>query len=92
MAWTVIDHFVQGSIDKNSFTSTARNTTGAKLLLLAVNNSDTSITPTDSLSNTWILAVDNSVHYDIRLYYAKNPNVGASHTFTLTVPGGSSRR
>jgi hypothetical protein len=70
----------------NGATTSAIDTTGAKLLVIALayNNG---ITPTisDSAGNTWtaLTATSNGSTRSTRLYYCINPTVSATHTFTF---------
>lgn len=73
-------------------TTSAIDTTGANLLVVAVSqyNGATIGTLTDSKGNTWIglTAVTGSAETYARLYYCPSPTVGSSHTFTFD-NGGS---
>src|SRR5271166_2184940 len=51
---TLVAHTVAGSSNGTSVTTSGINTTGANLIVLApVLNNGTTVTPTDSNSNTW---------------------------------------
>lgn len=86
--------FVSGiNANGNSFTSPAINTTGASLLVVATgvfNPTVSGIDPsviTDSNSNVWVeigFFGTGTTNCGTGLWYAKNPIVGAGHTFTLT--------
>lgn len=77
-------------------TTTAINTTGASLLTASVswlcNGAPTVSGVSDSKSNTWTggtVAGPGTGSTCVRIWYAQNPTVGASHTFTVTASGGS---
>lgn len=65
-------------------TSASIDTTGATLLVIAVSYG-AAITVSDSKGNTWTALTESDVappkH---RIYYAANPTVGTSHTFTVS--------
>lgn len=67
-------------------TSAAVNTTGADLLVISSSQYYGSglVAPTDNKGNTWIKAVEaqGTTETYTAIYYAKNPIVGAGHTFT----------
>ncbi len=88
MAWSLIAHIEAGSSDGNGFTTGAIDTSGASILVVSVNDYDLGhATLSDSKSNTWTpLTSYISAAFNVRttLYYAKNPTVGAGHTFTTT--------
>jgi hypothetical protein len=71
-------------------TSTGITTTGASLLVMAVTWSSQfapTVTVTDSNANVWTgltAQVDGQAITTTRLFYAENPTVGASQTFTVT--------
>jgi hypothetical protein len=75
-------------------TSPAISTTGASLLVIALTDylagADT-IIPTDTYGNTWAHTTATGTSAggsDICLWYAVNPIVGNSHTFTISAAGG----
>jgi len=66
-------------------TTGAIDTTGADILFVYLALASTvTVAPTDSKSNTWVATTQTVVAGGEKgiLYYAKNPNVGAGHTFT----------
>ena len=77
-----------GSANKNNVTTTGIDTTGAKLIVVAVTGAGNvdQIVLTDSNSNTWIpvTALTAPTYTRAQLYYCINPIVGAGHTFTGT--------
>ncbi len=66
-------------------TSGEIDTTGATLLVAQVVYIDAT-TLSDSEGNTWTARTERTAAFGAkgRLYYAENPNVSATHTFTLT--------
>lgn len=68
-------------------TSAALTTTGADLLIIAVNyftGNAPAFTPSDSKGNTWhALTAKTSGNIGSKLYYAWNATVGTNHTFTV---------
>ena len=81
-----------GSGDGNSVTTSGIDTTGATLIVLAVNafaDPAGSGTLSDSKGNTWTgLTTYNSFSaLFIRLYYCASPTVGSGHTFTWASTG-----
>jgi hypothetical protein len=82
----------QGSSNGNTVTTSAIDTTGATLLVLAVGAAAAySSPPTDSKGNTWTprTTADRGAGVRNKLYYAENPTVGSGHTFTFTETGSS---
>lgn len=72
-------------------TTSAINTTGANLIVVAICtvNNLTGATVTDSKSNTWsssLTAVSGGNL--IQIFYLYSPTVGSGHTFTFTTSGG----
>jgi len=68
----------------NNGTTPAINTTGATLLVIAASAYGGMAAPTDSKGNSW--AKINTYTGDtqnVTIYYAYNPIVGASHTFSV---------
>jgi len=91
MAFSLINHVVKQSTDTNGGTSSAIDTTGANLLILALADYAlvTAGTVSDSKSNSWTgLTVQINAVQRIRLFYVINPIVGSGHTFTVTSTGG----
>jgi len=74
-----------------SVTSSAFNSTGANLLIVAIDWLQTTApTLTDSNSNTWtpLTVRTNTTRFSLQFFYAKNPTVGSGHTFTVNRSGG----
>ena len=65
-------------------TSSAINTTGAKLLVAFIADDGAASTFADSQTNTWLLAEGTTGHTrtDGRMLYCINPSTSAAHTFT----------
>lgn len=89
MAISLVVSSIDGSANGDGFTTDAIDTTGADLLVVAVADLDFFFTGTlsDSKSNTWtaLTRVEvSSSEVGVVLYYAKNPTVGGSHTFTFS--------
>lgn len=71
------------SPDGNGFTTSAIDTTGATLLVVAVPDEFVgSVTLTDSKGNSWS-TFDDGQEVTTRIFYAVNPTVGTGHTFTI---------
>lgn len=89
-SFSLVAHTGQGSTNTNGFTTTSINTTGANLIVVAIDY-DTAPTLADSFSNVWTVAAGpvGSSGSDTVLYYCANPTVGSGHTFTITVTNGS---
>ncbi len=89
----IIAHvLLPGGVNGGDTTGTPIDTTGANLLIFGVSYLDGSApTISDSKSNTWtaLTATLPSTSGDIRIYYAKNPTVGAGHTFSATGTGST---
>jgi hypothetical protein len=68
----------------SSETTAALNMTGANLLVLCnYDDNNTAPTPTDSLGNTWTPLTEYiSTNVHLKGFYAVNPTVGASQTFS----------
>lgn len=86
-AIALVAHTVAQSTNSNAVTSSAIDTSGASLLVLAINFIQTSGPGTinDSKGNAWVLATNVSAgsgQINTSLYYVKNPTVGSGHTFT----------
>jgi hypothetical protein len=67
-------------------TTSAINTTGASLLVVAVDCIFGGSTVSDSKGNTWVGLTGHTglALPTCRFYYVKNPTVGTGHTFTAT--------
>lgn len=92
MAYALLAHTIQGSTDKNDFTTSAINTSGSDLLI-AIQMADAIGThPTDSASNTsWTQGPDNNFFgTHCTLWFAWNATGSASHTFTSNAGVNSS--
>lgn len=89
MAYSLVTHTIAGDGGTtSSVTTSAIDTTGAKLLVVGIMR-DFNTNPTvlsDSKSNTWTYirgaSLDGSIK--VELYYCINPTVGSSHTFSNT--------
>jgi hypothetical protein len=88
----LVAHTAKGATSSGSssgFTTSAINTTGSTLECIFVNHSDSStfthITPTDSLTNTWVSVdtVDYGSNIRDELFCATNPITGAAQTFSV---------
>lgn len=91
-AIAIVTSVLSESGDNNNVTSSSLNTTGASLIALVVSSSTGGdYTVSDSKSNTWspLTAQNEGVQVGCRMYYAVNPTVGASHTFTVTKNSGA---
>lgn len=79
----------QGTAD--GATSSAINTTGANLLIIALvtySGVSTDAVISDNKSNKWIpLSTNSSSGARTRFYYAQSPTVGSGHTFSATGTG-----
>lgn len=90
MAYALVISTTKASVNSNSVTTDAVDTTGADLLCLFASGTYLlSETPTDSKSNTWVATTATTVVSGETgiLWYAKNPTVGGSHTFSITATG-----
>lgn len=78
--------FNGGGGSSNGFTSSALDTSGANLIVLALAEALSGAgTISDSKSNTYTqLTLRGASQTQVRLWYAKNPSVGSGHTFTVT--------
>ena len=75
-------------------TTSAIDTTGASMIAIcATGASSNTATPSDSASNTWLLANTQNEDGDLRvsLWYAIGPSTSATHTFTFNgqAPAGA---
>lgn len=88
MAFALVVSTSKGSTDGNGPTTSAVDTTGASLLVVAAVGSSAagSLTVTDAVSatnNTWTrLTLKTATSLNVALFYATNPIVGSGHTFT----------
>lgn len=90
--WTCTISVSAASANSSDVTTSAITSSG-NLGIIAIHNyvggMVTACTPTDSKSNTWNpLTMHAATHASDQIFYAFNPTVGASHTFTCT-SGGS---
>lgn len=95
--FALISNTSAGSGDALSVTTSAIDTTGANLLVVAVAsyNGATASTLSDSKGNTWNARTAYSDAgtggiVRIQLFYASSPTVGTGHTFTGSSPGSGS--
>lgn len=83
----LLTHTAAGSTTSNNVTTTAIDTSGANLVVIAVTSyGGTAIAPTDSKGNTWTgltLQVTAGTARS-RLFYCSPCTVGSGHTFTAT--------
>jgi len=86
MSYTRLVSVSAGSSNSNAIATSAIDTTGAKLIVIAVaHEAPSAVTPTDSKGNTWTLRSDHkSTNVGVYFYECVNPTVGTGHTFTLT--------
>lgn len=85
MAFTLISNTAKGSVSGAAVTTTAIDTTGANLIIIAVGwYSAGNPAISDSKSNTWtaLTIKTNTGSGNNRLWYCVNPTVGTGHTFT----------
>jgi hypothetical protein len=86
MSFALVAHTGSGGTP-SGVTSSAIDTTGADLIVVATGyyNFGVGLTISDSNSNTWTPAtVITSSPVNLQLWYCVNPTVGAGHTFTLS--------
>jgi len=85
MSYTRLVSANAGSANENDVTTSAIDTTGAKLIVIAVaHQAASAVTPTDSKGNTWTLRSNHkSTDVGVYFYECVNPTVGTGHTFTL---------
>lgn len=92
MAYTLVVKTAAGSTNGTDVTTSAVDTTGAKLIVLILSStSDGAGAPTDSKGNTWTGLTAELVGGGQRviLYYCISPTVGSGHTFSWTPSAGS---
>jgi hypothetical protein len=90
MSWSLLSHVMTQSTNGTSVTSSAIDTTGADLIVVfnmsgGAHGLDTL---SDSAGNTWTGLTTYTGNSAVRLFYCEAPVTSASHTFTLTFPGG----
>ncbi len=92
--WTIIAGSNTSAADANGATTPSIDTTGAKILVIAISSYVVNPAPTvsDSKSNTWIPLTEHSFTGDGRnqIFYAVNPTVGTGHTFSFSGTGSFS--
>lgn len=80
MAWSLI------AAASAQTTTSAIDTTGANLIVLAVAGNNTALTVSDNKGNTWTALTNHAVGggnaISSRFYYCFNPTVGSGHTFS----------
>lgn len=89
MAIALVASTVKGTAI-NGGTTDAIDTTGANLIVLAINQySNVSVTASDSKGNTWtaLTARKSAGGFGTTLYYCASPSVGTGHTFTVSGTG-----
>ncbi len=89
-AYAIVSNVAAGAGSANTVTTGAINTTGATLLVMGTSQCSLATcsgvlgAPTDSKGNTWTpLTTQTQGGAVSKIYYSKNPTVGASHTFTF---------
>jgi hypothetical protein len=93
MSFSYLTGLAEGSTNSNPFTTSAIDTTGAKVLVALL--SEYFLQPdnviTDSKGNTWVaLTARNAAGFTYqRWYYCLNPTVGSGHTFSASGNNGS---
>ena len=92
LGWAVIQNNVSAYGGVNGNTTTATNTTNAKLFVATVQSYKPVGTPTitDSAGNTWTLIsrISGASAPSVSAYYCINPTTSASHTFTVSLANG----
>lgn len=84
MAYALIANAAAESTNSITATTAAIDTTGANLIVLAVNRA-VGVTPTDSKSNTWTSLTSRGTDPFTTIWYVFNPTVGTGHTFAVSV-------
>lgn len=90
MSFSHLFSVVDGSTDGDGFTSGSADSTGAKVIAVAVATFGGSIdSMTDSKGNTYTAgtALDSGSGARFQWWYCLNPTVGAGHTFTPVATG-----
>lgn len=77
-----VNHVQAGTSDASNVTTGAIDTTGAKLITLAITANSVTYTVSDSKGNTWTALTARGSGLE-RLYYCINPTVGSGHTFSV---------
>lgn len=91
--WALKAHTVAASSTGGSVTSSAIDTTGSDLVIIA-HAFDVATSPgalSDNKSNTWTVLTTATVpgSMKVRLWYCQAPTVGTGHTFTIPFVGVS---
>ena len=89
MSIALVAHAIAASTDANTATTSAIDTTGATLLVMAVGNFSSAPTHSDSKGNIWVSAGSSGSNPLVTMWYVKNPTVGAGHTFTCSSTGNA---
>lgn len=85
---TIANTFVKSASGSATATTAAVDTTGSTLLVLvAVVDSATPPTVSDSKSNSWTAKTIRSTYAHLHTYYCASPTVGSGHTFTVSQSG-----
>lgn len=88
-SYTLIAHTIKQTATGNDVTTTAIDTTGADLIVLACCTFNSALTPTDSQSNAWTGLTDQTIGgVHTRLLYKQAPSTSATHTWTITSSAG----
>ncbi len=88
----LVAHTLVGSTNGTSVTTGALDTTGATLIALILADQDGLGAVSDNLGNTWVKLtprVTTDVNGAVCIFYAENPIVGVSHTFSAVAVGAS---
>lgn len=87
MPFALVTSVSAGSTTNDNVTTAGVDTTGTTLLVAAVASANGTITVSDSNANTWVARTKYStpgLGDTLRLFFVRNPTVGAAHTFTVT--------
>lgn len=86
MAFAIVAHTVAGSPNGANVTTSAINTTGADLIVIAVATFGGLIDPSDNKSNTYtaLTGQGGGGGYGVQLFYLHAPTVGSGHTFSVS--------
>ena len=84
MTTALLAHTALGSTTNSTVTTSAIDTTGCNLIVLVASWYTSTITISDSKSNSWtgLTAQSQGAGINLQLYYCLNPTVGTGHTFT----------
>ena len=83
-------HYISRTSLTTHTTTTFDSSGGDLIVVCASSHSGVFMAPSDNFNNTWISAVgptSTKIGFDLRtqVWYAKNPRVGPSHTFTVNL-------